>query len=78
MIVEYCPTEDMISDVLTKPLQGSAFCKLRALLHNKRRCVSVLEPNATGSRGSGETWHDDVTVRASGSRRSGSNAVRCR
>jgi hypothetical protein len=34
MIVEYCPTEDMISDVLTKPLQGSAFCKLRALLLN--------------------------------------------
>jgi hypothetical protein len=25
MIVEYCPTKDMISDVLTKPLQGSAF-----------------------------------------------------
>jgi hypothetical protein len=27
--IEYCPTEDMLSDLLTKPLQGSQFRKLR-------------------------------------------------
>jgi hypothetical protein len=85
MIVEYCPTADMISDVLTKPLQGSAFRKLRALLLNIKddpttnRVVSahrsVLEPNTTGSRGWDETWHDDATVHSSGSRQRASNAV---
>jgi hypothetical protein len=33
-MVEYCPTGDMISDLLTKPLQGAAFRKFRALLLN--------------------------------------------
>ena len=28
----YCPTDDMIADVLTKPLQGAKFHKLRRLL----------------------------------------------
>ena len=32
--VIYCPTEDMIADILTKPLQGETFKKLRALLLN--------------------------------------------
>ena len=27
----HCPTEDMIADILTKPLQGPQFFKLRAL-----------------------------------------------
>jgi hypothetical protein len=30
----YCPTEDMIADLFTKPLQGEAFRKLRDLLLN--------------------------------------------
>ena len=30
----YCPTDDMIADVLTKPLQGSKFRKFRKLLLN--------------------------------------------
>ena len=34
MVVEYCPTGDMIADVLTKPLQCAAFRKFRALLLN--------------------------------------------
>jgi hypothetical protein len=34
VMVEYCPTGDMISDLLTKPLQGAAFRKFRALLLN--------------------------------------------
>jgi hypothetical protein len=88
VVVEYCPTEDMISDVLTKPLQGSAFHKLRTLLLNikddptNKQLVSahrsVLKPITTESRATGETWHDDATVRTSGSRRGSSNAVNCR
>ena len=30
--LEYCPTEDMVADILTKPLQGKLFFKLRAML----------------------------------------------
>jgi hypothetical protein len=69
MVVEYCPTADMISDVLIKPLQGSAFHKLRANLKNDPTTTavvlahrSVLEPITTGKRGCVETWHDDVMV----------------
>jgi hypothetical protein len=32
--IEYVPTEDMIADILTKPLQGDQFRKLRDLLTN--------------------------------------------
>jgi hypothetical protein len=95
MIVEYCPTADMISDVLTKPLQGSPFRKLRALLLNLKddptaNAVvlahrSVLEyktaysrGKTASSRGYSKTWHDDITVRTSGSKRKTSNAVKCR
>ena len=30
--VEYCPTEDMIDDFMTKPLQGKLFEKIRKLI----------------------------------------------
>ena len=30
--IVHCPTEDMIADILTKPLQGPQFFKLRALV----------------------------------------------
>ena len=30
--LDYCPTEDMVADILTKPLQGAQFLKLRAKL----------------------------------------------
>jgi hypothetical protein len=36
---------------------------------------SLLEPIVTGKRGWSETWHDDATVRTSGSRQRSSNAV---
>ena len=32
--VKYCPTEDMIADFFTKPLQGSQFRKLRNIIMN--------------------------------------------
>ena len=32
--VEYCPTEDMIGDFFTKPLQGALFRRHRAKLLN--------------------------------------------
>ena len=32
IILQYCPTEDMIADFFTKPLQGSLFLKLRNLI----------------------------------------------
>jgi hypothetical protein len=34
LVVEHMPTEDMIADILTKPLQGELFRKLRAKLLN--------------------------------------------
>jgi hypothetical protein len=32
--IEYCPTADMVADFFTKPLQGSLFRKLRAIILN--------------------------------------------
>ena len=32
--VEYCPTEDMLADFFTKPLQGSLFRRMRQLIMN--------------------------------------------
>jgi hypothetical protein len=32
--IEYCPTENMIADIMTKPLQGAAFIRMRDLLMN--------------------------------------------
>jgi hypothetical protein len=32
VVVEYCPTKDMMADILTKPLQGTAFLWLQQKL----------------------------------------------
>ena len=32
--LEYCPTDEMIADFLTKPLQGEKFRKFRKLIMN--------------------------------------------
>lgn len=34
MRVDYCPTEEMIADFFTKPLQGALFRKFRAFIMN--------------------------------------------
>ena len=43
MTVVYYPTDDMISDVLTKPLQGSKFRKFRKLMLNLKEDDATLE-----------------------------------
>jgi hypothetical protein len=44
--LEYMPTEDMVADILTKPLQGAQFEKLRDALLNWR----VVSFDALASR----------------------------
>ena len=39
IVLEYCPTESQLGDVLTKPLQGEIFKKFRALLCGE--CASL-------------------------------------
>jgi hypothetical protein len=34
IVVDYCPTDETVSDMLTKPLQGSKFIYLRSILLN--------------------------------------------
>lgn len=57
--IEYCPTEDMLADFFTKPLQGKQFFKLRDLImniessspyHSSHR--SVLRTTCVGNRDS--------------------------
>jgi hypothetical protein len=58
--ITHCPTEDMVSDYFTKPLQGSAFRKLRQLIMNTNEAESgqsetrrsVLDRKQEASHGS--------------------------
>ena len=47
MHLEYCPTDLMVSDMLTKPLQGTQFRRLRARLLNYAN--PVLMSDLTGN-----------------------------
>ena len=56
--VQYCPTDDMWADLLTKPLQGAKFLKFRQILMNhgsneqveqKAQTVEQLLPGSTES-----------------------------
>ncbi len=37
--IDWCPTEDMVADFMTNPLQGSHFKRLRDIIMGKVRCV---------------------------------------
>jgi KUP system potassium uptake protein len=59
--VEYCPTEHMLADIFTKPLQGNAFRQFRDLILNVP--FSSSDPSTTYTSGSqecvGDTEHAD-------------------
>ena len=61
--VEYCPTEEMLADFFTKPLQGSTFKKLRQRIMNLPADLS-LPITTTGPQecvgASGASWADVV------------------
>ena len=44
--LEYCPTEEMIGDFFTKPLQGALFYKLWSLIMNLKSDKSVVRVEA--------------------------------
>jgi hypothetical protein len=43
--VEYCPTEDMLADFFTKPLQGSLFEKFRKVIMGESHISSLRRPS---------------------------------
>jgi hypothetical protein len=48
--VEYCPTEEMLADLFTKPLQGSAFRKFRDAVLNIYSLADDRATNPIASR----------------------------
>ena len=54
--VQFCPTEDMIADFFTKPLQGQAFYRLRDAIMN------VLPSDPFHSSQRSVLWQDQETV----------------
>ena len=77
--IHYCPTEQMLADFLTKPLQGSLFRKFRAVLLGHEPIHSLTHAPATpsfeervGNKQKRTTWADVVT---DGTPRSGSPTV---
>ena len=39
--IEWCPTNDMVANFMTKPLQGSHFKRLRDIIMSKVRSVKL-------------------------------------
>jgi hypothetical protein len=48
--VQYCPTEQMLADFFTKPLQGSLFRKFRDVIMGRKHIDSLKEPTTTPSQ----------------------------
>jgi Reverse transcriptase (RNA-dependent DNA polymerase) len=46
LTIEYCPTEEMVADFFTKPLQGSLFRRLRDIIMN----IDPVQPTAPDQR----------------------------
>ena len=42
--IQYCPTEQMIADFLTKPLQGALFNRFRSILLGHYKVADIVEP----------------------------------
>ena len=40
LIVDYCPTNEMVGDYMSKPLQGSKFCKFHKDIMGKSHNLS--------------------------------------
>jgi hypothetical protein len=66
--VKYCPTEEMVSDFFTKPLQGTLFWRLRSITmnsdshdHDHEDHRSVLKSDALGE-GWALGWQEDSTT----------------
>ena len=39
--IEYCPTQEMMADYFTKPLQGATFSKMRdAIMNSNPQCLN--------------------------------------
>ena len=57
--IEYCPTEDMIADFLTKPLQGSLFTRFRNAIMGVTDCeyikLKTAYETSKRNKGSDET-----------------------
>jgi hypothetical protein len=49
LTVEYCPTEEMLADMFTKPLQGSSFRRFRTAVMNLKSDHIMSSPNSQGS-----------------------------
>jgi hypothetical protein len=85
--IEHCPTEDMVADYFTKPLQGAPFYKLRDQImnidssspyHSSQRSVLKCDPVENPESGESDYLRDDdvdngvdVDVQARKSQRSG-------
>ncbi len=48
--VQYCPTEQMLADFFTKPLQGSLFRKFRDVIMGQKHIDSLKEATTTPSQ----------------------------
>ena len=49
--IEYCPTEMMLVDFFTKPLQGAVFHKFRNVIMGWKTIESLKEPGPIGNNG---------------------------
>jgi Reverse transcriptase (RNA-dependent DNA polymerase) len=55
MRVEYCPTDDMLADFFTKPLQGSKYRRFRSMVLNLNTGVDVARKECVETSDSGIT-----------------------
>jgi hypothetical protein len=66
VLVVHCPTEDMVSDFFTKPLQGSLFRKMRNLIMNIDPAAAVCWDHRSvlgkEAMSMGHVENDEVTI----------------